>query len=312
MAGGGQLPGADGLGGASAVDLVLTGALGDRGGDLDQELSHGPTPFAGASGGNRCTADAATPWVPDRRTAGRRSLIVRRPAARRHDRLSPCREAQPPTGHGVRAVELRRLRYFVAVAEELNLSRAAERLLIAGHSLSQQITSLERDLGVRLFDRDRRSVSLTPAGSALLLPARDLPAHAAGLRRHAGARSGFGTGTAGLPRTWSGADCGPDSSAPSGSTPSRPVPARIRSTPARCTSPAAASPARPSSTTSTAATPGRQLPQEPGHFAPARSRTTPGRGVVALLDLVRGAAHRRGPCRGASRGDPWPRRLRGN
>jgi DNA-binding transcriptional LysR family regulator len=82
-------------------------------------------------------------------------------------------------------VELRQLRYFVAVADELNFGRAAERLRIAGPSLSQQIKALERDLKVQLFDRDRRSVALTAAGSALLPQAQALIGQADELRRQA-------------------------------------------------------------------------------------------------------------------------------
>jgi DNA-binding transcriptional LysR family regulator len=92
-----------------------------------------------------------------------------------------------------RVVELRQLRYFVAVAEELNFGRAAARLLIAGPSLSQQIKALEQDLGVGLFVRDRRSVALTPAGAALLPDVRALLERADEVRRRAERLSGTGS-----------------------------------------------------------------------------------------------------------------------
>lgn len=85
-----------------------------------------------------------------------------------------------------RTFELRQLRYFVTVAEELNFRRASQRLRIAGPSLSQQIKALERNLKVQLFERNHRSVALTPAGATLLPQARDLLAQADELRRLAG------------------------------------------------------------------------------------------------------------------------------
>jgi DNA-binding transcriptional LysR family regulator len=72
------------------------------------------------------------------------------------------------------SIDLKQLKYFLAVAEEKSFSRAAERLHISQPPLSQQIMKLESELGVRLFARTTRSFELTVAGKALMAEASDL------------------------------------------------------------------------------------------------------------------------------------------
>jgi DNA-binding transcriptional LysR family regulator len=76
----------------------------------------------------------------------------------------------------MKAMELRHLRYFVAVAEELNFTRAAEKLRLAQPSLTRQIHNLEEELGVRLLNRTNNQVSLTEEGVSFLVDARRLVA----------------------------------------------------------------------------------------------------------------------------------------
>jgi len=72
------------------------------------------------------------------------------------------------------SIDLKQLKYFLAVAEEKSFSRAAERLHISQPPLSQQIMKLESELGVRLFARTTRTFELTVAGKALMGEASDM------------------------------------------------------------------------------------------------------------------------------------------
>ena len=65
-------------------------------------------------------------------------------------------------------MELRHLDYFVAVAAELNFSRAAQRIHVVQSALSASVSRLEKELGVELFDRSKRQITLTAAGEVFL------------------------------------------------------------------------------------------------------------------------------------------------
>jgi DNA-binding transcriptional LysR family regulator len=97
-------------------------------------------------------------------------------------------------------MELRLLRYFVAVAEELHFGRAAVRLHMSQPPLSRAIKQLESDLGATLLHRSATGVTLTPAGSALLGEARSLLEQADQARVRVAAAAGVATLTVGILR----------------------------------------------------------------------------------------------------------------
>lgn len=92
-------------------------------------------------------------------------------------------------------MELRQLEYFVAVAADLNFSRAAERIHVVQSALSASVSRLEKELGVELFDRSRRQIALTPAGEVFLQHARDVMHAAARARSSVEDHRGQLTGT---------------------------------------------------------------------------------------------------------------------
>jgi DNA-binding transcriptional LysR family regulator len=92
-------------------------------------------------------------------------------------------------------VELRHLEYFVAVASELNFSRAAQRIHIVQSALSASVARLEKELGVELFDRSKRQITLTPAGEVFLEHAREVMHTAQRARTAVGALRDQLTGT---------------------------------------------------------------------------------------------------------------------
>ncbi|MFI7546922.1 LysR family transcriptional regulator [Actinoplanes sp. NPDC049599] len=85
--------------------------------------------------------------------------------------------AVPADAAGGARIELRQLRYFVTLAEELHFGRAAAREHIVPSALSAQVQRLERAVGVLLVDRTTRHVALTPAGARFLIEARQIVAH---------------------------------------------------------------------------------------------------------------------------------------
>jgi LysR family transcriptional regulator, benzoate and cis,cis-muconate-responsive activator of ben and cat genes len=82
-------------------------------------------------------------------------------------------------------MEFRQIKYFLGVAEDLHFSRASERLYIAQSALSRQIQQLESEINIKLFDRDKRNVKLTPAGEFLKNEWKRMTNEADDILRHA-------------------------------------------------------------------------------------------------------------------------------
>ena len=101
-----------------------------------------------------------------------------------------------------RNMELRHLRYFVGVADELSFTKAAQKLHVAQPALSRQIRQLEEEVGVALFERSRRSVRLTEAGQVFLGEARSLLAQSAQAVRAAQATGLAGRGSLNIGYVW--------------------------------------------------------------------------------------------------------------
>lgn len=108
-----------------------------------------------------------------------------------------CSTAPIPDGYRC-SVELRTLRYFVAVAEELHFGRAATRLHMSQPPLSRAVKQLEAEVGAPLFDRSPTGVTLTPVGRVLLDEARALLGHADRVRVRVSAAAGTATITIGI------------------------------------------------------------------------------------------------------------------
>src|SRR5690349_6177196 len=152
-----------------------------------------PTPWLGIT-----RRSGAISWASATRTAGSGSSVMLRfhgpGAVAVQDRFGAADTGRVSSP----VMELRTLRYFVAVAEELHFGRAAARLHMSQPPLSRAIKQLEADVGTVLLHRSPAGVTLTPAGAALLDEARTLLVQADQVRVRVAAAAGAATITVGI------------------------------------------------------------------------------------------------------------------